>query len=66
MKIKLDTVESIEDQRGLSDLIVVYKMDTFMSVKGYLQKLIDLCHEWGYYKDNESIFVKTNQSKETI
>ena len=63
MKINLDSIEDIQKRRALSDLLNVYKMDTFMSVKGYLQKLIDLCLKLGYYEFNESIFEKSNLNK---
>lgn len=42
--------------RCINDLIFVYNMDTFINIKGYLQKLIDLLYKLGYYEDNKSIF----------
>lgn len=61
MKINIESLDN-ERQRCIKDLMHVYKMDTFMSVKGYLQKLIDNLYGLGYYKDNESIFVLVKDS----
>lgn len=44
--------------RCISDLLIVYKSDTYMNIKGYLQKLIELLYEMGYYEDNKSLFPK--------
>ena len=59
MKIKVSNLET-ERQRAVSDLLEIYYMDTFINVKGYLQKLVDNLYELGYYEDNESIFLERN------
>lgn len=42
--------------RCIKDLLYIYAMDTYPSVKGYLQKLVDLLYKLGYYEDNKSLF----------
>ena len=42
--------------RARRDLIYVYYMDTYINIKGYLTKLIDMLYKLGYYEDNESLF----------
>lgn len=42
--------------RCMSDLIAIYRSDTYTNIKGYLQKLVDLLYKLGYYEDNESLF----------
>ena len=44
--------------RCQNDLLKIYYSDTFINVKGYLQKLVDLLYNLGYYKDNETLFPK--------
>lgn len=46
--------------RVIDDLLYVYNMDTFINVKGYLQKLIDLLYKMGYYENNKTIFSERN------
>lgn len=48
---------SLEQEYAIKDLIEVYKNNNmFINQKGYLQKLIELLYDLGYYKDNKSIF----------
>ena len=54
------SINNTENKRCIDDLLYVYNMDTFMNVKGYLQKLIDLLYALGYYEDNKSLFPERN------
>ena len=47
-------------KRVIDDLLYVYNMDTYINIKGYLQKLIDLLNKMGYYEDNKTIFSERN------
>lgn len=42
--------------RVISDLLYVLNSDCYINEKGYLQKLIDLLYNLGYYENNESLF----------
>lgn len=43
---------------ALDDLLYVYhNKHMFMNEKGYLQKLIELLYNLGYYEDNKSLFL---------
>lgn len=44
------------NKRVIDDLLYVYEMDTYINIKGYLQKLIDLLYKMGYYENNKTIF----------
>lgn len=44
------------NSRAISDLMRVFNSDCYINEKGYLQKLIDLLYQLGYYEDNESLF----------
>lgn len=48
------------NKRVIDDLLYVYEMDTYINIKGYLQKLIDLLNKLGYYEDNKTIFPERN------
>lgn len=51
-------VDSAENQNVINDLLYVYNSRCFINEKGYLTKLIDLLAELGYYKHNETLFLK--------
>ena len=57
MEIKINDILA-EKRRCLNDLLIIYHSDTYMNIKGYLQKLVDLLYHLGYYKDNETLFPK--------
>lgn len=42
--------------RAKNDLLYIYNSDMYINEKGYLQKLVDLLFDFGYYIDNESLF----------
>ncbi len=43
---------------AIDDLLYVYhNKRMFINEKGYLQKLIELLYNLGYYEDNKSIFL---------
>lgn len=46
------------EHRCQADLLQIYYSDTFINVKGYLQKLVENLYALGYYKDNETLFPK--------
>lgn len=48
----------MEDERCIKDLIYIFHTKCFINEKGYLTKLVDKLHELGYYKDNESFFIR--------
>lgn len=61
MQIKVDPADaySIETERVIKDLLYVYDhKKMFINEKGYLQKLIDMLWDLGYYKRNESLFIR--------
>ena len=47
-----------ENQHVIDDLLTIYYSDTYINIKGYLQKLVENLWKLGYYKDNESLFPK--------
>lgn len=52
----------VRELRGAStaidDLLFIYhNKKMFMNEKGYLQKLVELLFELGYYEDNKSLFL---------
>jgi len=47
---------AIENSRAISDLIIIFNSSCYINEKGYLQKLIDLLYQLGYYENNESLF----------
>ncbi len=49
-------VPAVSLDRAKSDLIYILKSDMYINEKGYLQKLVELLFNLGYYKDNESLF----------
>lgn len=51
-------INESEKFRAVNDLLMIYKADTYTNIKGYLQKLVDLLYDLGYYKDNETLFPK--------
>lgn len=46
------------NEYAIADLIHIFKSDMYINEKGYLQKLVELLYNLGYYKDNKSIFSK--------
>lgn len=46
------------DYRATQDLLYIYNQTYFINEKGYLQKLVELLYEMGYYKNNKSLFLK--------
>lgn len=43
---------------AIDDLLFIYHdRKMFMNQKGYLQKLVELLYELGYYEDNKSLFL---------
>lgn len=52
------SVENEQNKRVINDLILIYYSDTYINIKGYLQKLVDLLYKLGYYENNESLFPK--------
>lgn len=44
--------------RAVNDLLDVYYSDRYINEKGYLQKLIDLLFNLGYYDNNKTLFQK--------
>lgn len=60
MRINVLTTDDYKTQedRCIKDLLYVYKSDFYINEKGYLTKLIDKLQELGYYKDNESLFLR--------
>lgn len=45
------------DKRVIADLLYVYNNKSmYINEKGYLQKLIELLYELGYYNSNKSLF----------
>ena len=45
------------NNRVINDLLFVYNnRDMYINEKGYLQKLIELLNDLGYYKNNKSLF----------
>ena len=51
-------VDDESNQRVIDDLLYVYTSKCFINEKGYLTKLIDKLDELGYYKHNESLFIR--------
>ena len=49
-------IQDTPSYRCIKDLLAVYNADTYPNIKGYLQKLIDLLYNLGYYEDNKSLF----------
>lgn len=48
----------LEDKRAINDLLYIANSDKmYINEKGYLQKLVDLLYNLGYYSYNESIFL---------
>ena len=58
MAIKVEDINDISDKRCTHDLLYIFNQKWYINEKGYLTKLVDKLHELGYYKDNESLFVK--------
>lgn len=61
---QLETSENLvdqldkEDKRAINDLLYIANSDKmYINEKGYLQKLVDLLYNLGYYSYNESIFL---------
>ena len=47
-----------EDKRAINDLLfIANNKKMYINEKGYLQKLVDLLYNLGYYSFNESIFL---------
>lgn len=44
------------DYLATQDLLYVFNSNFYINEKGYLQKLIELLYELGYYKNNKSLF----------
>lgn len=43
---------------AIDDLLFIYHdRKMFMNQKGYLQKLVELLYELGYYENNKSLFL---------
>lgn len=52
-------VKDNEEERVLKDLLYIYTNHRmYINEKGYLQKLVELLYELGYYEDNESLFTR--------
>lgn len=49
-------VPAVSLDRAINDLIYILKSDMYINEKGYLQKLVELLFNLGYYNNNESIF----------
>lgn len=46
------------NNRCISDLLAIYhNKKMYINEKGYMQKLIELLYNMGYYIDNKSIFL---------
>lgn len=60
MNIKVKEHNSPE-QRCLRDLFRNANSHEYMNIKGFKQKLIDLCYKLGYYEDNESVFSEVKE-----
>lgn len=43
-------------ERAKKDLIYIFNSDMYINEKGYLQKLVELLYNLGYYNSNESLF----------
>ena len=56
MKIDIDVFD--EKKRAINDLMLIYYSNTYINIKGYLQKLVDLLFKLGYYENNETLFPK--------
>ena len=41
---------------AIRDLLYIYNSKSYINEKGYLQKLVDLLFQLGYYESNKSIF----------
>lgn len=55
----------LQNTRAINDLLKNAKLKlTSVQVKGFNQKLIDLCYKLGYYINNESIFVEEESKEE--
>lgn len=50
--------KELENERCISDLIRNANSHDYTNEKGFKQKYIDLLFKRGYYKSNESIFLK--------
>lgn len=50
-------IEQIENKRCMQDLLKNANSHEYCNERGFKQKLIDLLFNLGYYKDNESIFI---------
>lgn len=42
--------------RATKDLLHIYQANYYINEKGYLQKLVELLYNLGYYNHNKSIF----------
>lgn len=60
MDIPIKQVGTTES-RALRDLFRNANSREYMNVKGFKQKLIDICYKLGYYKDNESVFSEVEE-----
>ena len=50
-----------EEKRCIKDLLKNANSHEYCNEKGFKQKLIDLLYNLGYYEDNESIFVNSQE-----
>lgn len=44
------------NENAIADLIHIFKSNMYINEKGYLQKLVELLYNLGYYNTNKSIF----------
>lgn len=44
------------------DLLYNSQTDDYINEKGYKQKLIEILYKLGYYKDNESVFLRKGKN----
>ena len=52
----------LEDKRAINDLLrIANDPKMYINEKGYLQKLVDLLYNLGYYSFNESIFLNQGE-----
>lgn len=52
-----DFYYEISRQRCINDLVKNANSKEYCNERGFRQKYIDLLFKYGYYKDNESIFI---------
>lgn len=49
-------VPAVSLERATKDLIYIFNSDMYINEKGYLQKLVELLFNLGYYNNNETLF----------